>query len=199
MTLCPEEIRTTNRRAFLKELHASPLWKSLRKAFLDDKGWICEWCGAGPKNLQVHHPFRSGYGSIELYLDFYKSECMILCTKCHTATEKGLVLCTYEGGKYHTDGENHYRHHDAKRCGVCKDALNPEIKEQKEIEAAKWRKIKRDINKKKSADANKRKADANKEYKKNHPVIKKRVKPNPVTGDTLSPPSQSRESTTRSY
>lgn len=69
---------------------------------------------------------------------------MVLCKSCHTATEKGLTLCTYEAGKYHTDGKNHYRPHDAVMCTVCHEALHPEIKEAREIKKAQQRKKRRD-------------------------------------------------------
>jgi aerobic-type carbon monoxide dehydrogenase small subunit (CoxS/CutS family) len=159
-TVSPNEIRTGNRRKALVALHKSSEWKALRKAFLDEHGWYCDWCGT-TKYLSVHHPFRSSYSSLDVYKDFHKSQCVVLCRKCHTAVENNLVLCTYRDGELHDDGENHYRYHDAPYCSYCRYKLFPEEKELREIERNRIKKAKKQYEKKQ------------KEKYKNKRIIKK--------------------------
>jgi aerobic-type carbon monoxide dehydrogenase small subunit (CoxS/CutS family) len=159
-TTCQPARATQTRRKALAALHKSPEWKALRKAFLDEHGWYCDWCGT-TKYLSVHHPFRSSYSSLDVYKDFHKSQCVVLCRKCHTAVENNLVLCTYRDGELHDDGENHYRYHDAPYCSYCRYKLFPEEKELREIERNRIKKAKKQYEKKQ------------KEKYKNKRIIKK--------------------------
>ena len=121
----PETTRTNTRRKNLKKKWTGKEWKLAREKFIQERGGKCEWCGSTDK-LTVHHPMRNGYGD-QVYLNFYLSGCVLLCSKCHAAIHAGLVLCERD----HADGESHYRWHDAEMCSYCFLKIHPELKEQK--------------------------------------------------------------------
>lgn len=145
---CPQERRKSTRKNNLKKKWTGKEWKQKREGFIKDRGGKCEWCKhkQGERavsatdgheyivRLAVHHPMRNVYGS-DVYMDFYLSQCIVLCQACHTASDKGLELCERE----HEDGLNHYRWHDAEMCGYCFLKEHPEIliKKKKEKERLK--------------------------------------------------------------
>lgn len=140
-TTCPEQIRTNTRRKNLKKKWGGKEWKVAREKFIQERGAKCEWC-KGTERLTVHHPQRNGYGD-QVYLNFYLSGCVLLCSRCHAALHAGKVLCERE----HADGENHYRWHDAEMCSYCFLQEHPEIKELAEIARSEKRKRQRELRK----------------------------------------------------
>ncbi len=141
----PEQTRTSTRRKNLKKKWGGKEWKIAREKFIQERGAKCEWC-KGTERLTVHHPQRNGYGD-QVYLDFYLSGCVLLCSRCHAAIHAGRVLCERE----HADGEKHYRWHDAEMCSYCFLQEHPEIKELAEIARAEKRKRQRELRKAQAA------------------------------------------------
>jgi len=113
----------SNRRKNLKKTYASKEWKKNVKEFV--KGKTCEWCGTTEK-LLAHHPFLTSYKD-GTYGDLYLSGCIVLCTRCHFALHKGLVLCKRCGKHYHLIG--------ADCCRSCFMELHPEMVEAKKVKA----------------------------------------------------------------
>ena len=120
-------VRTSNRKKKLQKTWAGKLWKEKRLEFIGDRG--CSWCGS-KEYLTVHHPYRNSYGS-ELYMDFYLSQCVVLCRRCHSALHAGKVLC---------ECREHYRPFDAQECFVCYASKYPEVLEKVEIDKIKKKK-----------------------------------------------------------
>lgn len=141
----PEITRTNTRRKNLKKKWTGKEWKIARETFIQERGGKCEWCGS-TERLTVHHPQRNGYGD-QVYLNFYLSGCVLLCSRCHAALHAGKVLCERE----HADGEKHYRWHDAEMCSYCFLQEHPEIKELAEIARAEKRKRQRELRKAQAA------------------------------------------------
>jgi len=112
--------RITTRRKRLQKTWSTKEWKEKRAAFIGDRG--CSWCGS-KEYLTVHHPFRNGYGK-ELYLDFFLSQCVVLCRRCHSALHAGKVLCVCK---------KHYKPFDAEMCFTCYASKYPEVLEKVEI------------------------------------------------------------------
>ena len=128
--------RITNRKKKLQKTWSGKEWKEKRLAFINGRG--CSWCGS-KEYLTVHHPLRNSYGK-ELYLDFYLSQCVVLCRRCHSALHAGKVLCACK---------EHYRPFDAEMCFTCYTKKFPEIlekvkfdKEQKQKEQKAYRRKK---------------------------------------------------------
>lgn len=137
----PETTRTNTRRKNLKKKWGGKEWKVAREKFISERGAKCEWCGS-TERLTVHHPQRNSYGDT-VYLNFYLSGCILLCSKCHAALHAGKVLCERD----HDDGETHYRWHDAEMCSYCFLKLHPEIKELAELARVEKRKRQRELRK----------------------------------------------------
>lgn len=165
-TTCQPAIATTTRRNNLKKKWTGKAWKEKRLAFIKTRGGACEWCGSSER-LTVHHPQRNAYGD-EVYMDFYLSGCVLLCSRCHAAIHAGMVLCEYQEGVFHVDGNKHYRWHDAEMCGFCFIKVHPEVKIA--AEKAKKEKLKR------AREARKRQAAKAKQWKKDHPLPQKEKK-----------------------
>lgn len=65
-------------------------WKDFRKKLLEERGYICEFCGNkyASKNMVLHHAFvaqeRDGKTPAEDYMDITDpSRFRILCKRCH--------------------------------------------------------------------------------------------------------------------
>lgn len=138
----PEEIRKTNRRKKLLKVWSDKTWKAARAEFILAKGGKCEWCGS-TKRLTPHHPYRNTY-SDQVYKDLFLSQCILLCSRCHSALHRGMVPCERE----HDDGEVHYRWHDAPVCSACYLKEYPEVKEAAERTKVLRRKRQRELRKK---------------------------------------------------
>ena len=114
------EKRTKKRRERLRDTWSSKEWKEKRLAFIGTQG--CSWCGSR-EYLTVHHPYRNGYGK-ELYMDFYLSQCVVLCRRCHAALHAGKELCSCKQG---------YKPFDADTCFTCYSKKHPEILEKVQL------------------------------------------------------------------
>ena len=128
--ICPEEIRTKNRRKKLDKIWASPEWKRKRDEFV--RGKCCIICGSTDR-LTPHHPREESYRSIKKYLDL--SSCLVLCGGCHRKIHKGYHLCPV-CKKNLTKYEQ------------CWDCLPDEVKEKFEVKKILKRKLQREIRKK---------------------------------------------------
>jgi hypothetical protein len=159
MVTCQPAIQTKNRRKKLKKKWTGKEWQEKRLEFIKKHNGKCEWCGSTSR-LNVHHPYRNGYGE-QVYMDFYLSQCVLLCNKCHTAVHVGKVLCTNQ----HDDLENHYMWHDADMCGYCFLKAHPEIEENKRLKKEADRLLKKRLSK-----------EAKEKYLKEHPKPKNVLK-----------------------
>lgn len=151
---CQPERATQTRRKKLRKIWQSKEWKTKVKEFISDRP--CQWCGS-MEFRTAHHPYRSSYGE-DIYLDLYLSQCMVLCRRCHTALHKGLKLCPTCKQKYAP--------YEAETCFPCYCEAYPEVKER--VEKAKIQR------KQKLKEARKAQSDKAKQWKKDHPLIKKK-------------------------
>ncbi len=75
----------SNRRAAYQDYLASPTWKNIRSAAIQDARFRCARCSAGDA-LQVHHKTYDRVGGKELPEDLE-----VLCERCHYNQHFGLV------------------------------------------------------------------------------------------------------------
>jgi hypothetical protein len=116
-TDCREERQTKSRRKKLAKIWQTKEWKEKKAIFI--KGKVCSWCGTD-KKLLPHHPYINSL-SEGIYLDFYLSGCVVLCTRCHFALHHGKKLCP--------TCKEHYCSFDTEMCYPCYVKLHPEIEE----------------------------------------------------------------------
>jgi hypothetical protein len=63
-----------------EESYKNPQWQRKRLEIMQKKGFKCEWCSSGEKELHTHH-LRYEKGK-ELW-EYEDSNFMILCKDCH--------------------------------------------------------------------------------------------------------------------
>ena len=106
--VCPEEIRTRNRRNVLKDIWNSPEWIALTEQYLKEHP-VCDWCGK-PSQV-VHHFEPDAYLDMTGYMDFTQGKVVAVCNRCHENERRGLVICPI--------CKKHYTHWKNDRCKYC--------------------------------------------------------------------------------
>jgi len=152
---CPAAISTATNRSKLAAIWSSPEWADFVKHHTTRVGY-CEQCGkregdiavnADGEEYTVHltvdHPYRWSYKTPDLYLDFEKSMCRVVCRTCNSCFERGLDICP--------ECRTNYKQMREPICRECLFKKHPEAKvafekgqqEQKQRQAARSQKKKR--------------------------------------------------------
>ena len=148
--ISPGNIRVINNRKKIRKWWQSPVWKEFVR--INTEGKCCEKCRVNkgevrgdrkPARLTVDHPYREAYKTLELYLDFLKSRCRVLCTTCNWLQEKGKDICPV--------CLIHYKPFSVEKCWYCHLKEHPEIEEEQRVKREKWKKIRKEITKKVNA------------------------------------------------
>lgn len=113
-TECPQSRAKKGRRKKLSSIWNQKEHKARVKAFCAGK--VCAWCGSS-EHLTAHHPYLESYKGC--YTDLELSGCIVLCSRCHFALHKGLVLCPVCGKRYYRVG--------GEMCKSCYLEAHPEV------------------------------------------------------------------------
>ncbi len=89
MNVCPEEIRTINRRKELAVIRRTKRYRDIVEERV--RGKTCIWCER-PDRLTIHHVSISDYLSAEAYISGLDKG-WVMCTSCHRAYHSGRILC----------------------------------------------------------------------------------------------------------
>jgi hypothetical protein len=89
MNVCPEEIRTINRRKELAGIRRTKRYRDIVDKLV--RGRTCIWCGRSDR-LTVHHVSISDYISAEAYISGLDKG-WVMCNSCHRAYHSGRILC----------------------------------------------------------------------------------------------------------
>lgn len=119
--VCPEEIRTANRKEVLEDIWATPEWESNVAGYITIHPH-CHFCGKDSQT--VHHTdpkdYPKGRGDtvgIARYMNFARSKVVPTCYRCHDELKKGRRICPR--------CKKHYIAQDELCCYYC---LTPEQK-----------------------------------------------------------------------
>jgi hypothetical protein len=148
---CPAATSTATNRSKLSAIWSSDEWKEFVR--VNTAGKECEQChkkegdiavNSDGEDYTVHltvdHPFRWAYKSKELYLDFNKAMCRVVCRTCNSCFERGLDICP--------ECLKNYKQMREPICRECLFKKHPEAKiafeqgqqDQKERQAARSKK-----------------------------------------------------------
>jgi hypothetical protein len=129
---CPAAISTATNRSKLSAIWSSQEWKDF-VAFHTNRIGKCEQCGkregdiainADGEGYTVHltvdHPFRWSYKTPELYLDFEKAMCRVVCRTCNSCLERGLDICP--------SCKTNYKNMREPICRTCLFIAHPEAR-----------------------------------------------------------------------
>ena len=89
MNVCPDELRTINRRKELARIRRTKEYRDIVEDCV--RGRTCIWCGSSDK-LTVHHVSLQDYGSQRAYIEGL-SRGWVMCNACHRAYHSGRILC----------------------------------------------------------------------------------------------------------
>lgn len=155
---CPAAISTATNRSKLAAIWSSPEWADFVK-FHTERIGKCEQCGKKEGDiainkdgneyivhLTVDHPFRWAYKSKELYLDFERSMCRVVCRTCNSCFERGLDICPECKNNYKKMGEPVCRDCLFKRYPETKAEYEKGQEEQKRRQAARTQKKRQKAN-----------------------------------------------------
>ena len=89
MNVCPDELRTINRRKELARIRRTKEYRDIVEERV--RGKTCIWCER-PDRLTIHHVSISDYLSAEAYISGLDKG-WVMCTSCHRAYHSGRILC----------------------------------------------------------------------------------------------------------
>ena len=89
VNVCPEEIRTDNRRKELARIRRTREYREIVSSLT--AGRTCIWCGR-IDHLTIHHVSLWSYMSERAYIEGLYTG-WVMCTSCHRAYHSGRILC----------------------------------------------------------------------------------------------------------
>lgn len=158
--VCPEEIRTRNRKDLLEWIWSLPEWTAAVDTYLLTHP-VCDCCGKPAKT--VHHTDPEDYpngpwdtNGIARYMDFTRSKVIPICNRCHNAIRKNQRPCPR--------CKKHYIPVTGYLCRYCispedRTRLRVERQERKRKKKAIREEVNR-INRERARDAYRRKREA---------------------------------------
>jgi hypothetical protein len=89
MNVCPDELRTINRRKELARIRRTKEYRDIVEERV--RGKTCIWCGRSD-HLTIHHVSISDYISEKAYISGLDKG-WVMCNSCHRAYHSGRILC----------------------------------------------------------------------------------------------------------
>ena len=130
MNVCPDELRTINRRKELARIRRTKEYRDIVEDCV--RGRTCIWCGRSDK-LTVHHVSLQDYGSQRAYIEGL-SRGWVMCNACHRAYHSGRILCPICKERY-------------TKYNTCYQCMPQERKDEIEGNKIRKRKLRRMLNK----------------------------------------------------
>ena len=130
MNVCPDELRTINRRKELARIRRTKEYRDIVEERV--RGKTCIWCGRSDR-LTIHHVSISDYVSEKAYISGLDKG-WVMCTSCHRAYHSGRILCPICKERY-------------TKYATCYQCMPQERKDEIEGNKIRKRKLRRMLNK----------------------------------------------------